>query len=199
MIHTVRAREGALSLPNLLFYGFKNLAEITFQPNQLSPRLVLAILTHKNTLKTVETSVPNQSIFQSTIVPTLPAGLPEYNWDILFLPSQCVRLRKLSLPLHEVRIHDIENVQWMCEDLEVLHIRIKDLHTREQVERALELWSSGKKSRSTDKNASLSNHSQFMLASSSQQGTPIEARVAKHLLQFKKLQYVWLGTKVWRA
>ncbi|KAF9362727.1 hypothetical protein BGX34_005616 [Mortierella sp. NVP85] len=199
MIHTVHAREGALSLPSLLFYGFKNLTEITFQPKQLSPRLVLAILTHKNTLKTVVTSVPNQSIFQSTIVPILQADLAEDNWDILFLPSQCVRLRKLSLPLHEVQIHDIENVQWMCEDLEVLHIRIKGLRTREQVERTLELWSSGKKSRSNDKNPSLPNHSQFMLASSSHQGTPIEARVAKHLLKFKKLQYVWLGTKVWRA
>jgi hypothetical protein len=84
----------------LLVHGFKNLTEVTFQPKQLSSKLVLAILTHKNTLKTVVTAVPSQSLFHSTIVPTLQSNLPEHNW-ISF--THCV-LRNLSSPFHEVQM-----------------------------------------------------------------------------------------------
>ncbi|KAG0236994.1 hypothetical protein BGX31_003759 [Mortierella sp. GBA43] len=203
-IRHIRARAGVLPLANMVVYGLRNLSEVTFLSSQLSPQLIMAMLTHKDTLKTVTTSVSNHGIFQSTQVPPVEYNFAEFSWNIHFIPSQCLRLKTFSLPSHEVNMNDIEKLRWTCEDLEVLQIRIKDLNTKELIERALELWTDGRQANSMKdvkgaKNARLTWQSALLSADDRYHPTSIEVRVARHLLRFKKLRYVWLGTKTWRA
>ncbi|KAF9352269.1 hypothetical protein BGX34_012233 [Mortierella sp. NVP85] len=199
-LNTIRAREGGLQLPNILVYGTRNLTEICVLHKQLSSELMMAMLTHKDTLRTVMTLPPSDEIFQSVNVSAVDDHLAASGWTAQVILSDCLQLQKFSFPSHEMDMDDVDRIPWVCHDLETLHVRVKGLNSNELVNRALQMWVDGKRTRSSmkDKNMSsktVSKHS----ANDSKMDVPIDVRVARHLLRFDKLKCVWLGTKIWQA
>lgn len=84
-------------------------------------------------------------------------------------------------------------------------MRIRGLDTKEKIDRALNIWKEGrqKKDNTTtpgeESNRQKENEGEdeedTTLLESPAKDTSIEARVARHLLSFEKLQAVWLGTR----
>ncbi|KAG0221040.1 hypothetical protein BGX31_010256 [Mortierella sp. GBA43] len=187
--------------------GLKGLTEIQLYQKDLSPELVMAITTHKDTLTTVAAALEDRSILQSTNVAQVSKCFETHGWTLQFIPSHCHKLKKLSFPKHEMHMDDIDRFPWVCRDLEELHIRIKDLNTKDLIDGSLSKWLHQKSKRSARKNGKNLDPEDYDRPSSStaiisdpvRQMVPIDVRVANHLAQFEKLQHVWLGTKVWRA
>jgi len=96
---------------------------------------------------------------------------------------------------------DIDMTQWGCHDLDLeeLYIVIRGLDTWEKFNRAIQLWREGriairKKQANGEQGSALCPQMNYILPGDNS----IEARVARHLLKFKKLRVVWLGWTVWR-
>jgi hypothetical protein len=187
--------------------GLKGLTEIQLYLEDLSPELVMAIITHKDTLTAVVAALEEQSIFQSTNVAPVNKCFETHGWTLQFIPSHCRQLKKFSFPEHEMDMDDIDRFPWVCRDLEELHIRIKDLNTKDLIDEVLSKWVHEKSRRLARKNGKcldLEDRDQpsspiVIISDRAQETTPISIRVTNHLLQFEKLQHVWLGTKLWRA
>jgi hypothetical protein len=92
---------------------------------------------------------------------------------------------------------DIEKTKWGCHNLEELHIRIQGLDTKEKINRAVQLWKEGRiviRKNQVDGDQGESAITRFQLDGIiPPSDESIEARVARHLLKFKKLKEVWLG------
>ncbi|KAK3828034.1 MAG: hypothetical protein J3Q66DRAFT_363216 [Benniella sp.] len=196
-LNTIRAREGGLLLPHILVYGTRNLTEICVLHKQLSSELMMAILTHKDTLKTVMTLPPSDEIFQSVNVAAVDDHLAASGWTAQVILSDCFQLQKFSFPFHEMDMDDVDRIPWVCHDLETLYVRVKGLNSNELVNRALQMWIDGKRTRSSMKDKNMNSKTGSKHDSS--RDVPIDVRVARHLLRFEKLKCVWLGTKIRQA
>ncbi|KAG0221036.1 hypothetical protein B0O80DRAFT_132535 [Mortierella sp. GBAus27b] len=206
LINSIRARDGGLALSVVLVHGFRNLKEICIPHKHLNPELVMAITVHKDTLTTIMATKDPEPTTLAPVTDHLEASA----WAVQFIPAHCQRLKRFSFRSHEMHMDDVERFSWMCHDLEELHVRIKDLNTEDLIHQALQMWTDGKRLRKSglgggDKNKeptttnALPSDSSSVVDTASQRDVPIDVRVARHLLQFKKLQLVWLGTRVWKA
>ncbi|KAG0001637.1 hypothetical protein BGZ65_003310 [Modicella reniformis] len=201
VIHT---RPGGLSLANMLIYGFKGLTEICVPHKHLSPEFIIATLNHQETLTTFMTTPPSSDTFfqpnSNQQIPAVEDFLTSSGWMLHFIPRECSRLKKISLPTHGIRMDDVDKIGWMCNDLEILHIRVKGLDTEEQINVTLKMWLKAKNSARRNSKPDLSAYDLYYHSQErDERYVSIEARVARHLLKFEKLHTVWLGTKVWRA
>ncbi|KAF9999338.1 hypothetical protein BGZ65_005299 [Modicella reniformis] len=211
---------GRFPLSKLLIYGLRNLTEICVQPKQLSLEIIMSMLSHKNSLTTVRTISSNDDFLQSNddflqsnddflqsnSMQEVEDHLANSGGPIQFLPSQCLRLQEFSLQSHEMDMDDVDRFSWMCQDLQVLHVRIKDLNTTDKINTTLQMWVDGKRAKrgnNVNKETEQATQATQYLNPSSvgypKQQDAIEFRVARHLLRFKKLRTVWLGTKIWKA
>ncbi|KAF9925688.1 hypothetical protein BGZ65_007616, partial [Modicella reniformis] len=178
---------------NLLVKGFNSLKSICVLNEHLSAEVILAILNHQDTLIHVFT-------FDSDNILGIESNhLQAPGWIIQSLPRSCTRLKMLYFPLYEMNIDDIEDATWECYNLETLHIRVRGLNTKEKIDRAIQLWTEGRianrKKQTNDKKRPTLCDSQLCIVIPRVDNS-IEARVARHLLQFKKLRNVWLGWKI---
>jgi hypothetical protein len=163
----------------LMVRAFPNgLTNITVVYSALSFNMVMAMITHLETLKHVRNYSDESRFYDSDSPPELMDQIKDYGWGILMLPRLCPELRTISFPVHEVEVSEIEKARWVCNDLERLHIRIKGLESKETIDRTVQLWRDGRNEKKEIP------------------GDTIEERVARHLLQFEKLQEVWLGTGI---
>jgi hypothetical protein len=183
---------------SMLTEAFDDLTAICILNKQLSAEMAMAILNHRETLTHIMTFIPYSDFYESDVVPEAESNqLDTSGWIVQSLPWHCTRLKLLKLGLFEMHMDDIEKAKWGCHDLERLHIRIQDLNTKEKINRAIRLWKEGriaiKKNQSNGELESSLSNLQLINANS------IEARVARHLLKFKKLQEVWLGWKIWKV
>ncbi|KAF8944344.1 hypothetical protein BGZ47_004350 [Haplosporangium gracile] len=107
---------------------------------------------------------------------------------------KCSQLRVLDLHFYEMDMDDVEETKWACENLKTLRIRVKGLDTQEKILRAIALWRKGCW-RQRRRNAGT------LVAAEEEEedetDMSIEARVARHLIKFHKLWWVWLGYQTW--
>lgn len=205
LITSIHTREGVLPLAAMLVYGFKNLTEICISHKHLSDEIIMAMVRHQDTLVTVMTPPPANAgvsidIFRSDQPPAAEDYLGAIGWAVQMIPRHCLKLKKLSFPTHAMCMEDIDMFPWVCEDLQVLHIRFKGLDTIESIDEALNTWIAQKKIMSSFKSKGLELEStRKSPLGSSQQEVPIAIRVSRHLLAFKKLHTVWLGSKEYHA
>ncbi|KAF9923293.1 hypothetical protein BGZ65_008968 [Modicella reniformis] len=178
----IHVRPSTLPIASMLVYGFKALTEIC----------------HQDTLTAIMTTLPRD--FHSNQLFTLEDHLATSSWIVQFILRQCPRLKIISLPTFAMNMSDVNEIEWMCDDLEVLHVRIKGLETKEQINEVLKRWVDGKKAKVSTRKANLmdksnptANDSQHSLSSNPALKAPIEILVARHLLKFEKLHTVWLG------
>ncbi|KAF9922118.1 hypothetical protein FBU30_007807 [Linnemannia zychae] len=145
-------------------------------------------------------------------VPYVSSRFDRWGYLLQQIPRSCAELEKLDLHLHEMDMDDIEEGEWVCKDLKKLRIRIKGLDTPETITKAIELWrsgvrerwrmqaiySKGKKTMEKDiKETEEGKNNEERSLIKENIDTSIEARVARHLLKFEKLQKVWLGYRTW--
>jgi len=178
---------------------FEGLTEICIRNEEFSAELVVAILDHRETLNQVYTFTSDY-FYDSEVIPETKSNqLGTGGWIIQSLPRHCTGLKVLQFPSFEMDMDDVDHTKWACQDLEELHIRIQGLDTKEKIDRAVKLWKEGRIAIQKQANSEQegSDSSRLQLGSIIPPGDKsIEARVARHLLKFKKLREVWLGWKV---
>ncbi|KAF9114069.1 hypothetical protein BGX27_000200 [Mortierella sp. AM989] len=168
---------------------FKNLKCICFMCDIISPTLTMAILAHIDTIDTILTYEPSPGFYESDDIHSVNKQLGQHGWAVQIMLQLCSRLKIVKIPLLEMNMGDIEKAEWSCTKLAFLYIRIHGLDTEEMVNRAIQLWVDGRNRKSQECNS-------HQLSAISQDNLPLEERVARHLLKFKELKEVWLGTYI---
>ncbi|KAF9364679.1 hypothetical protein BGX34_000780 [Mortierella sp. NVP85] len=186
----------------MLTRAFDGLTSVRILKAHFSAEMVMAILNYRETLRAVATSSEYYETYDFC-EETIPRTTGNHDAPELiaqFIPRLCTRLERLELPFFEMDMSDIEMTQWGCHDLEELYIVIRGLDTEEKVNRAIQLWKEGriaikkKQANGVVESALGPQMNNIILPGDNS----IEARVARHLLKFKKLRVVWLGWTVWR-
>ncbi|KAF9364673.1 hypothetical protein BGX34_000774 [Mortierella sp. NVP85] len=183
---------------NLLTQVFDNLTCIIIQNNHLSVDLVMAILKHQETLTCIYTFKPPGDLFDNGVVPKVGStAIDTDGWVIQSIPRLCPQLISLQFPLYEMDMDDNEKSKWGCHDLICLYIRVRGLDTKKKIDQAIQLWQEGRvvTMKKQGKQKKASNGCQWSIGIHPSDNS-IEARVARHLLKFKKLREVWLGWKI---
>ncbi|KAF9915386.1 hypothetical protein BX616_006270 [Lobosporangium transversale] len=108
-------------------------------------------------------------------------------------PRLLEKLVTLDIIEHKMNIDEVEKASWSCNDLETLFVRIQGLSTKEKIDSVLmrlkEMKALQRRKSGTPVIAvRMDDHDREM---------SIEARVLNHLLKFKKLKYVSLGSTAW--
>ncbi|KAF9334593.1 hypothetical protein BGZ91_010799 [Linnemannia elongata] len=206
---------------------FSNLKEISFDYKAMSVQVLTTILLHQDTVESIQANPGlefdfEREVFSGPVTDHFQAS----GRQIQLLPRSCTRLTELNLYPHVMDIDIVETKAWNCKDLRTLRTRIKGLDTKERILRAIDLWRAGWRKRvlarrrqsniwvlhsngngngTDDQNRYLTQMLAAMKAGAALPGgavlldndNSIEARVARHLLQFEKLENVWLGYKTW--
>ncbi|KAF9175084.1 hypothetical protein BGX21_001070 [Mortierella sp. AD011] len=174
---------------DLLTKCFEGLKSICVLHSQFSTELIMAILSHQETLESVSTYTMSDGIYESGEIPNINNHFQEKDWVIQMIPRSCSRLTSFKFMYHQMNMCDIGSSRWSCVELEYLHTRIAGLDTKEKINRAIQLWVEGRSRVKEVSTAPTTDH----------YGLPLEERVARHLLKFKKLKEVWLGTEIRRV
>ncbi|KAF9980397.1 hypothetical protein BGZ65_005155 [Modicella reniformis] len=200
LLKTILTTSVANITASVLVKAFNSLTSIHVLNEHLSAEVILAIINHQKTLIHVFTFDSFSNFYDSDNIPRVKSNhLQVPGWIIQSLPRRCTRLKTLYFPLYEMNIDDIEEATWECYSLERLHIRVHGLNTKKKIDRAIHLWTEGRiairKKQTNDEEMPTLSDSQ-LYAVIPQCNNSIEARVARHLLKFSKLQKVWLGWKI---
>jgi len=180
-------RDPAPVASSMLVEAFNGLKLIGVENGRLSVELVTAILNHQETLECVRTF---GNIDDYELVPLVKNGSLGASWIIQSIPRICSRLKTLGFPFYEMNMDDMEKTKWGCHDLEALYIRVQGLDTKEKIDRAIQFW---QEERVAIRKGQIHGRQEQSVIPAGDNS--IEARVARHLLKFKKLQQVWLGGK----
>ncbi|KAK3828107.1 MAG: hypothetical protein J3Q66DRAFT_394411 [Benniella sp.] len=128
----------------MLFGGvFLDLESIHVPPDELTSDVIMAILSHKDTLISIgQFDPPNSNMEQNEIL-TLPLIESVPRWTFQLVPVVCTQLTVLYFPLAQMDIYEVERVKWSCVHLKTLAIRFIDLDTKDKIELAYQLWAEG--------------------------------------------------------
>ncbi|KAF9980160.1 hypothetical protein BGZ75_008763 [Mortierella antarctica] len=179
---------------------FTQIETLIFMHKALSSGIIVAILKHSKTLKYIECLPPTGTLLYNFPNPprVTTAELSNVVWIILSIPRLCPHLESFCFPLHEIDMDDIESDEWECKGLKELRIRIVGLNTAEQIDQAIGFWLEGRRAlRRGD--AEKQDRSPMLMDTDPFDLWILGSRVADHLLKFKDLNTVWLGTTVWRV
>ncbi|KAF9090877.1 hypothetical protein BGX29_011255 [Mortierella sp. GBA35] len=158
------------TMSNLLLYSFTGLESVAFPAQNLVMSTALGLITHQETLTSIRImdKIQDPSLMQ---------------W-FYFLPRLCRNLEVLSIEQLVLNMDAVEKHRWSCEKLKELRVRFEGLDTPQDIDGCL-------------MNICVrSCTSDTPLAGPGTNMETISSRVTHHLLHFKKLKTVWLGTKV---
>ncbi|CAO3567049.1 unnamed protein product [Mortierella alpina] len=179
---------------------FTQIESLVFMHEALTCDVVIAVLGHSKTLRHIEClPAPGTLLYDLTTPPLVITQFSNTGWMLPSIPRLCPHLESFCFPLHEIDMDDVESEAWECHGLKELRIRIVGLSTAEQIARAIDLWLSGRRVLQLKDDFKKQFPSSLMNHTPSYDPWPLESRVAAHLLKFKNLHTVWLGTKVWRV
>ncbi|KAF9080517.1 hypothetical protein BGX23_002025, partial [Mortierella sp. AD031] len=170
-LKTVRfGNDNKETMSNLLLYSFTGLESVAFPAQNLVMSTALGLITHQETLTSIRImdKIQDPSLMQ---------------W-FYFLPRLCRNLEVLSIEQLVLNMDAVEKHRWSCEKLKELRVRFEGLDTPQDIDGCL-------------MNICVrSCTSDTPLAGPGTNMETISSRVTHHLLHFKKLKTVWLGTKV---
>ncbi|KAF9094685.1 hypothetical protein BGX27_001383 [Mortierella sp. AM989] len=179
--------------------AFSSLSAATFSCSTFTPEVVPRLLFHKDSLKYVRTRAiwDLHDEYSDDRLPCLSLAernlRPELSWALQVLTMNCQNLEKIILPELETEMDHVERFPWICKNLSHLAIRIDGLDTKESILEVIEIW---RKARLARRKGDLSELDTIINSCNSM---TIKDRAARHLLQFEKLDTLWLGHKTWRA
>ncbi|KAF9994327.1 hypothetical protein BGZ79_000919 [Entomortierella chlamydospora] len=177
-------------LTHLIVNVFDCLTSLTFDYRKISPEMILALLHRPDNWIHLDTYVSQAgfySKFEDDGIPEVMDHFQSSRWMVQSIMRCCRNLESFGFQDHEMDLDEIEQIPWVCEGLEDLKVRIKGLDTRDMIEGAISKWRVGRKERGSGD----------IIEDPVDQDQSIEARVARHLLRFKNLSTVWLGSKIW--
>ncbi|CAO3568619.1 unnamed protein product [Mortierella alpina] len=149
--------------------------------------VIVALLCHKATLVQIYAfRGSSNSHTERDNVPSEDDHLRQSGRAVQLLPRSCPHLKVLEFEGHEMEMDVVEEEKWACIGLRHLRVRIRGLDTKDKIDRSLNLWKEGKQEPQQQKVTKTKD-------------TSTEARTARHLLAFKKLEAVWLGTRTFYA
>ncbi|KAF9120934.1 hypothetical protein BGW39_010977 [Mortierella sp. 14UC] len=175
--------------------------ELVFNLDALSTRGVMAILSQKSTLSHLELfSMSREFDAEAYEVAAVSNYFQDSSLLLQMIPRECSHLNEFDLFLHEMDMDEVEQAEWACKDLKTLRIRVKGLNTKERIFKAIALWRKGCWRRRRVKaveTTTIGGSMELLVDQQDMLDYPLEARVARHLLKFQKLENVWLGYQTW--
>ncbi|KAK3845410.1 MAG: hypothetical protein J3R72DRAFT_418446 [Linnemannia gamsii] len=204
-IFQLQGETGAI-IPQFCLNTPRQLTKIAFHYPHTTTETIIAILQHQSTLQAVSIfCMDNIFITSRDRVVAVKDHFRDSGHVLQLLPRSCPRLEVLSVHLHEMDMDIVERNGWICKGLRVLRVRIKELDTEAKISRALGLWYEWLKVKSRRSSTSAGERGGSGGCAGEGEGEEgmslldrsIEARVARHLLQFEKLETIWLGYKTW--
>ncbi|KAG0296144.1 hypothetical protein BGZ97_004625 [Linnemannia gamsii] len=156
---------------DLLAEAFVGLESCTLSHKLFDASTILGLIAHQDSLTSV--SITNAGVIIQD----------ESSLKCLYMiPRLCRRLQFLSMESIAYEIERVESRKWVCKDLRELRVRFKGLDTPNEIDGCLK---------------QLCSMRQSGVTSLAQPMAPdaIVTRIAHHLLQFKQLRTVWLGSK----
>ncbi|KAF8944352.1 hypothetical protein BGZ47_004358 [Haplosporangium gracile] len=184
---------GAIVL-NFLTDIVNNVSEIMYRYDNISSEIITTILLHQSTLKIVKHfNLEQEFDFEKEEIALVSDDFQVSGRYMQLIPRCCPDLKELRLSSHEMDMDVVEQGKWACQDLKTLRIRVKGLDTKDKVLKVIALWRKGCWRRWQAKAG------RPIAEEEEQEKTDlsIEARVARHLLKFDKLWWVWLGYQTW--
>ncbi|KAF9134234.1 hypothetical protein BGW39_007705 [Mortierella sp. 14UC] len=167
---------------------------ICFKYEKLSSEFITALLMHQTSLMMVQHFLSPYGLeLEMEGVPPVSSHFQASGRYLQLIPRGCSRLVVLDLHAHEMDMNEVDKGEWVCKDLMTLRIRVKDLDTKDKILKAIALWRKGCWRRWQEK-AGTQIGAEGKL---DETDMSIEARVARHLLKFDNLWYVWLGYQTW--
>ncbi|KAG0286974.1 hypothetical protein BGZ96_009026 [Linnemannia gamsii] len=225
LLSDVRLRDSPESMWVTLFTDvFSNLKEISFDYKSMSVQVLTTILLHQDTVESIQANPGVHFDFDRDVYWVFVTDhFQASGRHLQLLPRSCTRLTELNLYPHIMDIDIVGSKAWNCKNLRTLRTRFKGLDSKERILRAIDLWRAGWRKRvltrrrqsniwspgGNENNAEETNRliANMLVSLKLETSTPgvvlldndnsIEARVARHLLQFEKLENVWLGYKTW--
>ncbi|KAG0364358.1 hypothetical protein BGX24_004646 [Mortierella sp. AD032] len=178
--------------------------QLVFNFETLTVEGVAAILSHKAILTNLEVFSRNNGFdAEAYEVAEVSNYFQESSLLLQSFPRECSLLDEFDIFLHEMDMDEVEQAEWVCKNLKTLRIRVKGLDTEEKIKKAIALWRKGcwrkRQAKTTTTTTTTTKDSVALLLVDQQDAVdyPIEARVARHLLKFEKLEAVWLGYQTW--
>ncbi|KAG0380667.1 hypothetical protein BGX24_006383 [Mortierella sp. AD032] len=175
----------------------RNVTRITYQEARITPEAIAAIVEHQATLKKVAHFYTRGFDYEKEEVLQFRDNKAISGEMMQEIPRRCSQLQRLNLHQHEMDMDVVESGEWACKDLRKLRIRVKELDTKEKILKAIALWRAGcwrrRQEQATGIKAAVEEEERLKADQS------IEARVARHLLKFEHLQWVWLGFQTWTS
>ncbi|KAG0213552.1 hypothetical protein BGX33_002836 [Mortierella sp. NVP41] len=157
-------------MSNLLLHSFTSLKTVSFSALNVAMSTSLGLIAHLETLTSITITDKIQD-------PSLMTWLH-------FVLKLCRNLEVLSIEFLVLDMDAVEKYQWSCENLKELRVQFKGLDTPQDIDECL-------------KNVCVRRHtSDTPLTGPGTNMKTISSRVTHHLLQFRKLKTVWLGTKM---
>ncbi|KAF9900751.1 hypothetical protein EC991_006924 [Linnemannia zychae] len=162
----------------LLAKTFDGLKTCMLSGQVLSASTVLGLVAHQHSLTSIVVTKP--------ITKNSPEALPNdstMQW-VYMIPRLCRHLQVLSLGPFVCDIGDIEDNEWVCRDLHELRVLFKGVRYPQNIEACIDLictqWRVGRASMVLSKDKET-----------------VVARVARHLVRFKRLRAICMGTQVY--
>ncbi|KAF9170685.1 hypothetical protein BGX21_008723 [Mortierella sp. AD011] len=183
----------SLLLNHLILNVFSGLAGLLFDYKEISSNIILALLRTPSNwvhLTTYTGLIGSYDRHKDDGVAEVKDHFQSSSWMLQSVVRSCPKLVTFCFPDHEMDMDEIELSPWGCTNLSDLRVRIKGLDTRDKVERTLARLKNRKSHESLDTATEDPESIDW-------EGTSIEARTVRHLLQFDKLKTIWLGTGVW--
>ncbi|KAF9912335.1 hypothetical protein BX616_010334 [Lobosporangium transversale] len=141
-IRELHINDTASSIVNsLLVKTFQDLTAVRFHYRHITPAVVLGLLHHKNTLKSVltfESDSPDNFYHLETVY------REEDNfsdaWMIQLLLSSCPYITAVEVPVHEMDMDLVEHFPWICKGLTNLRMRVRGLNTEPMIMAVIKKW-----------------------------------------------------------
>ncbi|KAK3845511.1 MAG: hypothetical protein J3R72DRAFT_502117 [Linnemannia gamsii] len=169
-------------------------SEIVFRYEHVSSEMIMAILLHQATMSSIRHFIThkNWDFDKEEVAPV--SNLSQALSRLLqLIPRGCSQLNILDLHTYEMDMTEVELFPWICKNLVTLRIRVKGLDSKDKILKAIALWRKGCWRRWQEQaETPVSEEGKL-----DETDMSIEARVARHLLKFEQLWWVWLGYQTW--
>ncbi|KAG9061047.1 hypothetical protein KI688_007676 [Linnemannia hyalina] len=152
----------------LLLNNFKDLKSCTLSAKTLAMSTALGLVSHMDSLTTIRFTGEAQ---EATSMQLLSVTM-----------KLCRNLQVLSFESLVCDVETVEKIRWGCKGLRELRVRFQGLDTPEDIDGCL-------------KKLCVTTRSGGIGSTRHLDKDTISTRIVQHLLQFKQLRTVWLGTK----
>ncbi|KAF8939905.1 hypothetical protein BGZ58_008416 [Dissophora ornata] len=146
-LRSVSLRSKGTFATEMLVHVFENLHDLIIFSKDLTSDVAMAILVHQKTLAGIHVVDHWKHGSKEANGTTEPGLICSSSWIVQMLPQICSNLRSLKIPGHEMDIAEVEKANWSCDKLERLHIKVRGLNSKDQINQVLHMWLSGKNKR----------------------------------------------------